>query len=165
MILGTAAYMVPEQASGEAVDRRADIWAFGVVLSEMLTGNQPFHGETVSDILAAVLTKEPDMSGVPTKVRRLLKSCLEKDPKQRLQAIGDWRLLLEDEPQVENLRQRSQLPWALAAVAALVALAAVLFLYLRRTPVDQTVIKVSVLPPANVVISSESAPAISPDGR
>src|SRR5262252_3619760 len=85
MILGTAAYMAPEQARGKAVDRRADIWAFGVVLYEMLTGEQLFQGETVSDTLAAVLTREPDLTRVPVKVRRLLQLCLQKDPKQRLQ--------------------------------------------------------------------------------
>src|SRR5271169_776610 len=92
MILGTAAYMSPEQARGKTVDKRADIWAFGVVLFDMLTGKPLFGGKTVSDTLAAVLTKEPDLQQVPAKVRRLLQSCLQKDPKQRLQAIGDWRL-------------------------------------------------------------------------
>jgi serine/threonine protein kinase len=80
VILGTAAYMSPEQACGKAVDKRADIWAFGVVLFEMLTGRRLFAGETVSDKLADVLTKEPDWEQVPAKVRRLLKKCLEKDP-------------------------------------------------------------------------------------
>jgi len=86
MILGTAAYMSPEQARGKPVDRRADIWAFGVVLWEMLTGKRLFEGETISHVLAAVLTKEPDYQQVPSKVRRLLQSCLQKDPKQRLQS-------------------------------------------------------------------------------
>src|ERR1051325_9780810 len=79
-IMGTAAYMSPEQARGKTVDKRADIWAFGVVLYEMLTGRRMFEGETISDTLAGVLTKEPDWRGVPVKVQRLLKSCLEKDP-------------------------------------------------------------------------------------
>jgi serine/threonine-protein kinase len=77
-IMGTAAYMAPEQARGKAVDKRADIWAFGVVLYEMLTGRRLFQGETTSDTLAGVLTKEPDWQRVPAKVQRLLKSCLEK---------------------------------------------------------------------------------------
>jgi len=81
MILGTAAYMSPEQARGKGVDKRADIWAFGVVVYEMLTGQRLFEGETVSDTLARVLTKEPNWEQVPAKVRRLLKKCLEKDPK------------------------------------------------------------------------------------
>ena len=97
MILGTAAYMSPEQARGKPVDRRADIWAFGVVLYELLTGERLFQGETISDTLAGVLTKEPDWQPVPAKAQRLLKSCLEKEPKRRLRDIGDaWRLL-EDE--------------------------------------------------------------------
>src|SRR6202795_1276861 len=80
MILGTAAYMAPEQARGKVVDKRADIWAFGVVLYEMLTGKGLFEGETVSDSLAAILTRKPDLAQAPEKTRRLLSSCLEKDP-------------------------------------------------------------------------------------
>src|SRR6202142_4082710 len=85
MILGTAGYMSPEQARGKPVDKRADIWAFGVVLFEMLTGKPLFAGETISDTLAAVIKEEPDWTRVPVKVRRLLQACLQKDPKQRLQ--------------------------------------------------------------------------------
>src|SRR5262245_48358830 len=88
-IMGTAAYMAPEQARGKPVDKRADIWAFGVVLYEMLTGRRLFEGETISDTLAGVLTKEPDWDRAPAKVRRLLRRCLEKDPKRRLHDIGD----------------------------------------------------------------------------
>src|ERR1700722_18268385 len=90
MILGTAAYMSPEQARGKVVDKRTDIWAFGVVLFEMLTGKRLFEGETISDTLAAVLKEEPDWTRVPAKVQPLLQSCLLKDPRQRLQAIRDW---------------------------------------------------------------------------
>jgi eukaryotic-like serine/threonine-protein kinase len=90
MILGTAAYMAPEQARGKPVDRRADIWAFGVVLYEMLTGDRLFHGETTTDILAAVMKEEPDLNRVPAEIRRLVQACLRKDLKRRLQAIGDW---------------------------------------------------------------------------
>ncbi len=96
VILGTAAYMAPEQARGKEVDRRADIWAFGVVLYEMVTGQKLFKGEDLSDTLASVIKEVPKLDRVPAKVQRLLRSCLEKDPKQRLQAIGDWRLLLEE---------------------------------------------------------------------
>src|SRR5271169_4627637 len=92
MILGTAAYMSPEQARGKTVDKRADVWAFGVVLHEMLTGRQAFRGETITDVLAAVVAEEPDLTKVPAKARRLLEACLRKEVKQRLQAIGDWRL-------------------------------------------------------------------------
>ena len=88
MILGTAAYMSPEQARGKVVDKRADIWAFGVVIHELLTGRKLFGGEDISDTLAAVIKEEPKWEGVPPKVQRLLKSCLEKDPKNRLRDIG-----------------------------------------------------------------------------
>ena len=102
VILGTAAYMAPEQARGEAVDARADIWAYGVVLYEMLTGKRLFGGKNTSDTLAAVLTEEPDWSRIPARVRRLLRSCLQKDPKQRLHHIADAKLLLEADGLVET---------------------------------------------------------------
>src|SRR5258707_9623148 len=98
MILGTPAYMSPEQARGKPVDKRADIWAFGVVLYEMLTGERLFHGEDVTDILAAGLRHEPNFERVPAKVRRLMQRCLEKDPKKRLRDIGDVWELLDDVP-------------------------------------------------------------------
>ena len=99
VILGTAAYMSPEQAAGNAADRRADIWAYGVVLAEMLTGRRPFQGESVSYLLAAVLKDEPDLdlpAGIPRCVVDLLHRCLHKDPKQRLQAIGEARILMAE---------------------------------------------------------------------
>lgn len=102
LILGTAAYMSPEQARGKNVDKRADIWAFGVLLYEMLAGRRPFSGETTTDILAAVVKDEPDLARVPVQLRRLLRTCLQKDPKQRLHAIGDWRLLLDDAPKIAD---------------------------------------------------------------
>ena len=83
MIMGTPGYMSPEQARGETVDKRADIWAFGVVLFEMVTGRRLFEGKSVSDTLAAVITREPDWKMAPFRVRRLLRACLEKDPKRR----------------------------------------------------------------------------------
>ena len=95
-ILGTAAYMSPEQARGKAVDGRADIWAFGVVLYEMLTGERPFKGEDITDTLASVVRDEPDLSKVPVRARKLLARCLEKDPRRRLRAIGDAWDLLDD---------------------------------------------------------------------
>src|SRR5262249_57364973 len=94
VIMGTAAYMAPEQARGNPVDRRVDIWAFGVVLHEMLTGQPLFAAASISDTLALVLTRELDWKQVPSKAHRLLQSCLEKDAKRRLRDIGDaWRLL------------------------------------------------------------------------
>jgi serine/threonine-protein kinase len=100
MILGTAAYMAPEQAKGRSVDRRADIWAFGVVLFEMLTGRRAFDGDDVSDVLASVLKTEPDWTklpaDLPAPMRRLLGRCLEKDPRRRLRDIGEGMLQLDD---------------------------------------------------------------------
>ena len=94
VILGTAAYMAPEQARGKPVDKRVDIWAFGVVLFEMLTGRRLFAGDGITDTIAAIVKTQPDLSQVPTAVRRLLSKCLEKDPSQRLRDIGDaWELL------------------------------------------------------------------------
>src|SRR5208337_5239457 len=91
IILGTAAYMSPEQAKGKTVDRRSDIWAFGCVLYEMLTGRQVFDGETTTDVLAAVVMKEPDWTPLPANtppgIRNLLRRCLIKNPKQRLRDI------------------------------------------------------------------------------
>ena len=109
IILGTAAYMAPEQARGKVIDRRADIWAFGVVLYEMLTGKRLFQGETVSDVLAAVLRQELAWEPIPPKALRLLKSCLERDPKLRLHDIADAKLLLIDDPTVAT--EPSFWPW------------------------------------------------------
>ena len=100
VIMGTAAYMSPEQARGSVVDRRADIWSFGVVLYEMLTGERLFTGATMSDTLASVLKVDPNWNGLPvdapSAVRRLLKRCLERDRKERLQHIGDARVEIRD---------------------------------------------------------------------
>ena len=99
MILGTAAYMAPEQAKGRSVDKRADIWAFGVVLYEMLTGRRAFEGEDVSDLLVAVLSKDVNLgalpAGTPPRLRALVRECLVRDPRQRLRDIGDARLVLD----------------------------------------------------------------------
>jgi hypothetical protein len=100
VILGTAAYMAPEQARGKAVDKRADIWAFGVVFYEMLTGRTAFSGETITDIIAAVVTREVDWAAIPATtpptVRQLLARCLEKDPKRRLRDIGEARVTIDE---------------------------------------------------------------------
>jgi serine/threonine-protein kinase len=99
LILGTAAYMSPEQAKGKAVDKRADVWAFGAVLFEMLTGRRAFAGDEVSDVLASVLAREPQLAaipdGVPARVRQVLKACLQKDPKQRIHDMADVRLAMD----------------------------------------------------------------------
>jgi serine/threonine-protein kinase len=169
MILGTAGYMSPEQARGKAVDKRADIWAFGVVLFEMLSGKRLFEGETISDTLAQVLTKEPDLSKLPAKVRRLLEACLQKDPKQRLQAIGDWRLLLTD------VLPQAIAPWrrgwiATAAVLSVVAAVGLTGWYRATRPVEQLLrplVRLNVDLGSDVSLDSSPAGAdaiISPDG-
>jgi Tol biopolymer transport system component len=128
IILGTAAYMSPEQARGRPVDKRTDIWAFGCVLYEMLTGKPTFEGEDVGQTLAAVIMKEPDLRSVPPKVLPLIASCLEKDLKKRLRDVSDaWRLLRE-EPQIAKVQSRGGrlhlLPWTVAGVLAAVAIGA-----------------------------------------
>src|SRR4051812_38803911 len=132
MILGTAGYMSPEQARGKPVDQRADIWAFGVVLHELLSGRRLFQGEDVTETLASVVKETPDLSTVPPRVRRLLEACLQKDPKKRLQAIGDMRLLLDDADEVAQppmVHSQSKLPWAIAA-ALMIAVAALSYIVL-----------------------------------
>jgi hypothetical protein len=118
IILGTAAYMAPEQARGKVIDRRADIWAFGVVVYEMLTGKRLFQGETVSDVLAAVLRQELAWEPIPPKAQRLLKSCLERDPKLRLHDIADAKLLLLDEPPAPDAGRTSPAFWPWLTVRA-----------------------------------------------
>ena len=134
VILGTAAYMSPEQARGKVVDKRADIWGFGVVLYEMLTGRQLFQGEDLTETLASVVKDEPRLEQVPAKVRRLLRKCLEKDPKRRLRDIGDACELLEDEPEPAPSRTRLGIAgWIAAAVLAAIA-AISLWGWLRPAP-------------------------------
>ena len=132
VILGTAPYMSPEQARGRPVDRRSDVWSFGVVLFEMLTGRRLFEGETVSDTLAAVLKTTPDWTRLPPEtpasVSRLLERCLERDPRRRLQAIGEARIALTDGLARDTsvaatpaAPKRAVLPWLVAAGALAVA--------------------------------------------
>jgi Tol biopolymer transport system component/predicted Ser/Thr protein kinase len=111
-VVGTPSYMSPEQARGLAVDKRTDIWAFGVILFELLTGAELFEGKTKTDVLAAVIRFEPDLNRVPVKVRRLLRTCLEKDRNLRLRDIGDWKLLLDSEQEPPPLQKAS---WATRA--------------------------------------------------
>ncbi len=169
VILGTAAYMAPEQARGRAVDRRADIWAFGVVLYEMLTGKMLFNAEDVSDTLAAVLTRDVDLSalpgGVPPRLRALVRDCLVRDPRQRLRDIGDARLALEgasaDAPTERQRRRPVLWPFAVA-VAASLAVAAVAW-WGRPYPALRTTTRFTIpLPPGQELTSY---PAITPDGR
>jgi len=126
-ILGTAAYMSPEQARGKAVDKRADIWAFGCVLYEMMTGRVPFDGETTSDTIGRILEREPDWSALPAAtpvaIRRLLLRCLVKDAKQRLRDVGDARIEIDAlgdvAPRGPATRRASWLPWVAVATLAL----------------------------------------------
>ncbi len=184
MILGTAAYMAPEQARGTAVDKRADVWAFGVVLYEMLSGQRLFAGATVSDTLAAVLKTEPDWTalpaGTPPSIRKLLRRCLEKDRKHRLTDAGAARLEIDDAltasptgdgasasgASTSTPSSRGRLPWMVATAAAVVgmlAMAMPTLRYLRKAP-----------PPAppemrlEITTPATDAPlefALSPDGR
>jgi Tol biopolymer transport system component len=135
MIIGTAAYMSPEQARGKPVDKRADIWAFGVVFYEMLTGRRAFDGEDVSSILAAVLQSEPRWDGVPPNLRRVLESCLEKDPRNRLRDIGDvWRLVDDAPTPAASSLRPTRMGWMVAAALAGVA-AIALWAPWRKAPI------------------------------
>jgi eukaryotic-like serine/threonine-protein kinase len=178
MILGTPAYMSPEQTRGQAVDKRADIWAFGCVLYEMVTGRTAFAGDTVSDTIAAILDREVNWGalpqGTPSSIRRLLHRCLEKDPKRRLRDIADARLDIDEAlssgspdaliaPRSQSdsagvaaiARGRKallQVAWGTAASSLLLvaALAVGGVLYLRRAPTDTHAYRSSILPPAGV---------------
>jgi hypothetical protein len=170
MILGTAAYMSPEQAKGKVVDKRADIWAFGVLLYALVTGEHLFKGENVSDTLAQVLTKQPDLEQVPARARRLLRECLEKDPRQRLRDIGDAkRLLIEEAPMPPPAAARRpfhSLGWVAAGVLA-AALVASLWILWRQSPPEERAMRFEVNPPpgAEFVLGASGGAAISPDGR
>ncbi len=160
MPMGTPAYMAPEQALGKKVDERADIWAWGVVLYELITGDRLFKGDSVAETLAQVLTKEPDLARVPPAVQPLLRRCLEKDPKQRLRAIGDAKLFLDQPAPIAHPPSRSRIGVWLAGAALLAALTTIFFLLPRATPAPQPM-HLSIALPEN----TEVAPALSPDGR
>jgi protein kinase-like protein/WD40 repeat protein len=163
VILGTAPYMSPEQARGKPVDKRTDIWAFGVVLYEMLTGKRPFRGEDVAETLAAVITKEPNWERVPVKVRRLLKRCLEKDPQKRLRDITGVGLLLEDEPQGAAPRH-TRVPWAAAAALALIAAIGLFVAWRATRPVAHPLMNLSVDLGPDAVLQGRVTVILSPDG-
>ena len=167
MILGTAAYMSPEQARGKAVDKRADIWSFGVVLYEMLTGKQPFAGATVSDTLAAVLKTEPDLTQAPVRAQKLLRRCLDKDPKRRLRDIGDVWELLEQPAATIDSKRKSKLPWALVGLATVAFIMAALGWWRATRPVEralQPLMRLSVDLGPDAVAGQFTTTAISPDG-
>ncbi len=182
MILGTAAYMAPEQARGKTVDRRADIWAFGAVLFEMLSGTRAFRGEDVTDTIVSVISKEPDWSAVPAatpaRLRQLLTRCLKKDAKTRLQAIGDARVQLDEllsgaledmtssqQTPTQTAPTRGRVPWmvAAAAVAGMAALASPTLRHLREAPpATPPEMRLEITTPAT---DTPLDFALSPDGR
>jgi len=175
VILGTAAYMSPEQARGQAVDRRSDVWAFGVMLFEMLTGTRLFRGATTSDVLAAVLTSEVRWERLPTATpaaaRRLLRRCLERDPRERLHDFADVRIeiaeaLRETERPSTAVASRrrswpSLLPWGVALLAIASAVAATLARRASSTPPRVSRLLLSLQPRPLVMAGF----ALSPDGR
>jgi Tol biopolymer transport system component len=181
VILGTAAYMSPEQARGGNADRRADVWAFGVVLFEMLSGRKLFEGPTITDTLASVLMVEPDLAELPTttptKVRNLLERCLRKDARQRLQSVADARVLIEEvqrgeleEPGAGAAATISTAPSRLRTTALLAATAlagAALAFGLARLAAKPAlpahVVRFDIAPPAELAVVG--APKVSPDGQ
>jgi eukaryotic-like serine/threonine-protein kinase len=168
VILGTAGYMSPEQARGKTVDKRADIWAFGVVLYEMLTGRHLFEGEDVGEILAAVIKEEPNLEVVPASVRRLLRLCLQKDPKQRLHDIADAWLLLEETPVGGGLvrlggGRARLLPWIAATMLGVAALA-LGFVHFREKPQVAAPVRFQIPMPEKVNLGGGGF-SLSPDGR
>ena len=182
VILGTAAYMSPEQAKGKVVDRRADIWAFGAVFLEMLTGQQAFAGETVSETLASVMKDQPDWNSLPAstpaRVRDLLQRCLVKDPKQRLRDIGDARIRIEEELSgvpdagvASTVRampaQRRGIPVIPVAIVALVAAAiGAATGFVLRKPEAPPMFQATLTFPDEMRLDEDNASvAVSPDGR
>jgi serine/threonine protein kinase/Tol biopolymer transport system component len=171
VILGTASYMSPEQAKGKNVDKRADIWAFGVVFYEMLTGQTLFSAETVSETMAAVMMKEPDWNtlpaNVPARLLDLLQRCLTKEPRNRLRDIGEARVALEN-PAVEvptaqsNGLRHGRLAWGLAAVFLAIA-ALVSFIHFREEPAR--VVRFFIPPPEKGTFQPNTPMGVSPDGR
>ena len=181
LILGTAAYMAPEQARGKAVDKRADIWAFGAVLFEMLSGKRPFEGRDVSEVLGAVLRLEPDWEllpvDTPPRISTLLRRCLEKEPKQRVHDVADVRLAMAGgfETAVKapaetavlaqpRIWQRPLVALGIVAAAVFVTALAVWSLSRPATPGPRPVARFMLQVPPDVPFSVSSEPAISPDG-
>jgi len=181
VILGTAAYMSPEQARGKAVDKRTDIWAFGCVLYELLTGKQAFAGDDITDILAAVVRAEPDWQALPAatpmQVRALLRRCLQKDKTLRLQAAGDARIEIHEaltapvpaEPVAAQRKSRERLVWAAAASAlALIAIAFAIGFVLRAPKPPQSLpavrLSTEIGADASLFTGGGSDAILSPDG-
>ena len=174
-IMGTAAYMSPEQAKGKPVDKRADIWAFGAVLFEMLTGKRPFDGEDISETLAFVLTKEPDWSAlsgdIAPSLRAYLKRCLQKDPRQRVRDVGDLRLAMAGafdtglEASESVAVAPRTLPWAAAVVAASMLTGLGVRSMTRSVPPEVTRIAYDLPASHQLRNLGRAVLAASPDGR
>jgi serine/threonine-protein kinase len=175
IVLGTALYMSPEQARGKKLDRRTDIWSFGCVLFEALTGKKAFDGETVSDVVAAILQKEPDWKAIPQNVPssllQMLRRCLEKDPRRRLQHIGDARFELEESQRQPPPRQHSRKSVRIGSVIAVAVFLAGLAIgtFSRSTSTDSRAPRVTRLTaelPREQGLTWWDDPsiAISPDG-
>jgi serine/threonine protein kinase/Tol biopolymer transport system component len=174
VILGTAAYMSPEQAKGMVVDKRTDIWSFGVVFYEMLTGRRLFGGETITDTMIAVLTLEPDWTrlprNLPSSVRGLIRRCLVRDPRQRLRDMGEVRIALDPSALDDSLTEARSMtasrpqwaPWAVAA-AALAAL--IVFALPRSTSHQPETTYLTLATPPGETETSTSGIDISRDGR
>ena len=184
MLMGTAHYMAPEQARAMPVDRRADIWAFGCVLFEMLAGKKAFEGETISDVVAEVIKSEPEWTALPDatppSIRRLVRRCLQKDVRQRLQAIGDARIAIEETlsgtwtetgATVDADRiiaagrspVRRAMPWVFGATTVLFASVGA-YLLLQPKP-QQSAIRFAVPLPDHTEFVNGNEVSISPDGR
>jgi serine/threonine protein kinase len=178
VILGTAAYMSPEQAKSKAVDKRADIWAFGCILYECLTGKRAFEGETVTETLASVLKNEPDWQAlpvtIPSNIRFVLRRCLEKEIRRRFRDAADVRIEMEEAlaahpaPIVPARRFSPRLSWSIAAFL-FVAATVLAWLYFNRAPAELMPTRLSVQTPEGATLVSGSGaapwPTISPDGR
>ncbi len=175
IILGTAAYMSPEQAKGKAVDKRADIWAFGCILYECLTGKRAFEGETVTETLAAILKGEPDwqalQSTTPVNIRFVLRRCLQKDPGQRFHIAADLRIVLEEARGIGEAVapvKGSRLAWSIAAVFIVIAaaLAPYAYMHLReKAPETAQPVRFQIALPEKVSLAWGGRFEISPDGR
>jgi predicted Ser/Thr protein kinase len=170
-ILGTAAYMSPEQAKGKQADKRSDIWSFGVILHELLTGQRLFHGETAVEILGSVLNKDPDISAAPARVHKLLRYCLERDRKKRLASISDARLILDEpvnvaSPAVGGTSSTAKAAWLVAAVSSLIAVAAIGFAFWPKPEPGRQALRFTVAPPPGFQLTNLfGAGTPSPDGR
>jgi serine/threonine protein kinase len=168
VMLGTVAYMSPEQVRGKGVDRRSDVWAFGCVVYELLTGKPAFAGETISDIITATLSSDPDWAVLPADtppgLRRLLRRCIQRDPAKRLRSAADALLDLEEAPSAEGAgaRPSSKLPW-IAAALGLAAAGAIGFVHFRERPAEVRPNRFFLKPPPNA--TSIDYPSVSPDGR